>query len=220
MKNFWIIDWNPKEVKVSWRYPTFWRDETFDAEANYYERYIISYDWAKRKDKPGIVVIGIAKKPVTKDDVKNLKAIASADVLMSAYIEAWDYFEHVDYCYDIHKLLTKQGKKVDIVIDYGWAGVAVEEIFQRMNKKGVTVDSIMAVWGLNAERDWGIVGSTGASSSFEYLPILSTAVKFKSDCSKRLNIPLTNMCVIGALIFVFHCWLFLINSSSLSFVRI
>jgi len=90
-------------------------------------------------------VLGIAKKPVTKEEVKNVKSIAYVDVLMSAYIEAGDYFEHVDYCYDIQKMLAQQGKKVDIVIDYGGAGVAVEEIFQRMNRKGVSVDSIMAV---------------------------------------------------------------------------
>lgn len=155
MKNFWVVDWAPKEVKILSKYPTYWRDEVFDAESNYYERYIISYDWAKRKDKPGISVIGVARKPITKEELKAQKSIAFADIVCSAYIEAGDYFEHVDYCYDIHKMLKLQGKPIDIIIDYGGAGVAVEEIFERLNK-WVNVDAIMAVWGLSAERDWNV----------------------------------------------------------------
>jgi hypothetical protein len=121
LKNFWIIDGSPEEIRVLSRYPTFWRAEAFEAEMDYYERYVISYDGAKRKDKPGMTVVGINKRAITLDEHKSQRSKVFADVICSAYIEAADYFEHVDYVVDIWKLLQRQKKPVEIVIDYGGA---------------------------------------------------------------------------------------------------
>lgn len=83
------------------------------------------------------------------------KNIVQADIICAEYIEAGDYFDHVDYIVDLWKLLKKQGKEVDILLDYGGAGVAVEEIFQRTAARypDLVVTPIQAVGGIFEARD-------------------------------------------------------------------
>lgn len=118
LKNFWVIDGSPKEIRILGMYPTYWREEAFDASMNYYDRYVISYDGAKRKDRPGLTVHGVCSRLITKKEQIEQKSVVYSDIIMATYIDAPDYFDHVDYVIDIRKMLKKQGKEVDVVIDY------------------------------------------------------------------------------------------------------
>lgn len=57
LANFWIMDEKPIEMLIEGKWRTFWRSDAFERSVSkYYDKYIISHDGAKRKDKPGITV--------------------------------------------------------------------------------------------------------------------------------------------------------------------
>lgn len=57
LQNFWIMDEKPVELLIEGKWKTYWRTDALERTINkYYDRYIISHDGAKRKDKPGITV--------------------------------------------------------------------------------------------------------------------------------------------------------------------
>ena len=74
LQNFWIIDEMPKEFLVDNKRQTFRRAEAMDKSVRgWYSSYAVTYDAAKRKDKPALVVLGIRN--------------GAAEVVMSGYME-------------------------------------------------------------------------------------------------------------------------------------
>lgn len=138
LSNFWIMDESPIELLIDGRWKTYWRAEALERTMkSYYQRYIISHDGAKRKDKPWITVYGI------RDWLMH--------TIMASYAEWFEYYDQVDLVCEIAKILGGIDK-VDIVIDYGGAWVAVEEIFRK--KRDINPICIQTVWDLFEWKDW------------------------------------------------------------------
>ena len=91
----------------------------FDKDLSYYDRFVISYDGAKRYDKPGLIILGVSTKIITKKEEKEQVGKAFADIVSSMYIEAGDYYDQVYYVLEIAKMLKKETfKPVEVIIDY------------------------------------------------------------------------------------------------------
>lgn len=138
LQNFWIMDEKPVELLIDGRWKTYWRADALERTMkSYYTKYIISHDGAKRKDKPGITVYGIRN--------------GEMQTVMAAYAEGFEYYDQVDLICDIAKMLWWIDK-VDIVIDYGGAGIAVEEIFRK--KRNINPICIQTVGESFEWKDW------------------------------------------------------------------
>lgn len=138
LQNFWIMDERPVELLIDGKWKTYWRCDALERTMkSYYTRFIISHDGAKRKDKPGITVYGIRN--------------GEMQTVMAAYAEGFEYYDQVDLVCEIAKILGGIDK-VDIVIDYGGAGIAVEEIFRK--KRNINPICIQSVGEAFEGKEW------------------------------------------------------------------
>lgn len=141
LSKFWIIDEDPKEITIDWKFTELWRWEALTKDIyQTYPTYMISYDWAKRKDMPWISVYWV-------------KPTWGIDMVMSWYLDGLDYYGQVDVIYEIFKMLWWE-KRCEILMDYWWAWVAVHEIFIR--EKNIYPLRFQSVWWLFEWKDDGI----------------------------------------------------------------
>jgi hypothetical protein len=141
LSKFWIIDEDPKELTVDWKFTELWRWEALSKEIyQTYPTFMLSYDWAKRKDQPWISVYWV-------------KPTWWIDMVMSWYLDGLDYYWQVDVIYEIFKMLWWE-KRCEILMDYWWAWVAVHEIFIR--EKNIYPLRFQAVWWLYEWKEDGI----------------------------------------------------------------
>ena len=140
LSKFWIIDEDPKELTFEWVFTENWRGEAITKEIfQTYPTFILSYDWAKRKDKPGISVYWV-------------KPTWWIDMVMSWYIEWLDYYTQVDVIYAIFQMLWWE-KRCELLMDYWWAWVAVHEIF--VQEKNIYPIRLQTVgWMYEWKEDW------------------------------------------------------------------
>lgn len=140
LSKFWIIDEDPKELTFEWVFTENWRWEAITKEIfQTYPTFILSYDWAKRKDKPGISVYWV-------------KPTWWIDMVMSWYLEWLDYYTQVDVIYAIFQMLWWE-KRVELLMDYWWAWVAVHEIF--VQEKNIYPIRLQTVgWMYEWKEDW------------------------------------------------------------------
>lgn len=141
LSKFWIIDEDPKELTVDWKFTELWRWEALSKEIyQTYPTFMLSYDWAKRKDQPWISVYWV-------------RPTWWIDMVMSWYLEGLDYYGQVDVIYEIFKMLGWE-KRVELLMDYWWAWVAVHEIFIR--EKEIYPLRFQTVWWLYEWKEDGI----------------------------------------------------------------
>ena len=140
LSKFWVIDEDPKELTFEWIFTENWRWEAISKEVfQTYQTYILSYDWAKRKDKPGISVYWV-------------KPTWWIDMVMSWYLEWLDYYSQVDVIYAIFQMLWWE-KRCELLMDYWWAWVAVHEIF--IQEKWIYPLRFQTVWWMfEWKEDW------------------------------------------------------------------
>ena len=140
LSKFWIIDEDPKELTIDWVFNELWRWEAISKEIfQTYSTFMVSYDWAKRKDMPWISVYWV-------------KPTWGIDMVMSWYLENLDYYQQVDVVYEIFKMLWGE-RKCEILMDYWWAWVAVHEIF--IQQKDVYPLRFQTVWWIyEGKEDW------------------------------------------------------------------
>lgn len=141
LSKFWIIDEDPTELTIDGSFVAKRRGEALSKEIfSTYQSFILSYDGAKRKDKPWVSVWWV-------------KPTGWIDCVMSDYLEWLDYWWQVEVLYEIYKMLWWE-KKVEWIIDYGGAGVAVEEII--IKTKGIYPICIQSVGGMYEGKEGGI----------------------------------------------------------------
>lgn len=140
LSKFWVIDEDPKELTVDWVFTELWRWEALSKEIyQTYATYMISYDWAKRKDMPWISVYWV-------------RPTWWIDMVMSWYLEWLDYYQQVDVVYEIYKMLWWE-RKCEILMDYWWAWIAVHEIF--VQTKNIYPLRFQSVWWMYEwKEDW------------------------------------------------------------------
>lgn len=143
---FWIVDYKPVEVMIKWVRRTLWRDEALNKDLNAYSHFIIWHDSAKLKDKPWCVVLWVRLK-------KNAQWIVVqewCDVVMSWYMDWFEYMDQVWLIVELKKMLNKD--KCTITIEYNMWWVTVEEIFRRIYDENVT--PILTVAWINHIKEW------------------------------------------------------------------
>lgn len=140
LSRFWIIDYKPVEIMVGGAWLTNVRYEAFAKEVsiNPYKHFIISYDCAKKKDRPGISLLGLRQ--------------WGADLVLADYMQNIDYVDQVRLILELRKMLGEN--RVSIVIDYNWVGIAVEELFRRTHN--VPVIGIQTTSNREAIRVWAV----------------------------------------------------------------
>lgn len=138
LQNFWIMDEKPVDILIDGRWKTQWRAEAMERVIKkYYDKFIISHDGAKRKDKPWVTVYWIRDWEM--------------HTVMAAYAEWFEYWDQVDIIVEIARMLWWLWS-VDIVIDYWGAWIAVEEIFRK--KKWVYPICVQTVGDSFEGKDW------------------------------------------------------------------
>lgn len=140
LSRFWIIDYKPVEIMVGGAWLTNVRYEAFAKEVsiNPYKHFIISYDCAKKKDRPGISLLGLRQ--------------WGADLVLADYMQNIDYVDQVRLILELRKMLGES--RTSIVIDYNWVGIAVEELFRRTHN--VPVIGIQTTSNREAIRVWAV----------------------------------------------------------------
>ena len=143
LSKFWIIDNAPLKYMINGVWEVEIRAEALEKDGPYY-KFLLNYDCAKLSDKPWVSVIG-------------LKHDWGAEIVMSQYLNMFDYYDQVKLLLELRKLLGEA--KTVVLLDYGWPWIVVEEIFRRTY--WISVIKLQKVWGTWYNRDWGIhrVGS-------------------------------------------------------------
>jgi hypothetical protein len=126
--NFWIMDIEDAKreyqfadgrlftLNIAWNLKDWW--------INAYLYYIISHDWASKKDQPWLTVWWY----------NNWKM----DCVVAQYLKGLNYYDQVEVIDRLWKKLSWYGKgtpkdnnKAVRIIDYSWAGIALAEIYKR-----------------------------------------------------------------------------------------
>lgn len=125
LDKFWIIDEDPVEMYIWGIFNTKLR---WDFATGKYIRYFIAHDPGQQRDRAWLIVLWI-----TKD--------LNVRVLLADYLDWFLYWEQIDIVKSLLELLWPN--KTDIVIDYWWVGVWVEQIYA---KEKMFVNCVTSVW--------------------------------------------------------------------------
>lgn len=139
LSKFWVVDESPMYIDLDSKIEFAVRPELINLELkNDFTRHIISYDPAKRRDQPWLTITSF----------KN----GIWYITMAWYLKWLDYMDQADVIYYLYEVMLKG--KCDVVIDYTWVWVVVEEILRK--NKWIIVVPIQCIWWTTATSDWGI----------------------------------------------------------------
>lgn len=138
LSKFWIVDETPAFIDLDSKIEFAIRPELIDPnQRSEFTRHIVSYDPAKRRDQPWLTITSF----------KN----GTWYITLAWYLKWLDYMDQADVIYYLYEVMLKG--KCDVVIDYTWVWVVVEEI---LRGKWIMVVPIQAVWWTTATSDWGV----------------------------------------------------------------
>lgn len=132
LKDFWKVDNDPVEVYIGnmWKVNMHWK-----VFQEWYKRYLICYDCAQNQDRAAVTVWWIREQ--------------WADIVMAEYMDWFWYWDQVELLKDLKNQLHKS----DIVIDYTWPWVVVQQMFER---DAIYTINVQTVGGNFEAQDWSV----------------------------------------------------------------
>ena len=155
LKNFWKIDYEPMEkmfanIRTGYIYKGAALREaggTFGMDS--YDKFYIGYDAAKRKDQPGLTVVGTKTITTRVQGIDVQKQVA--EIVLAGYMSHLEYYDQVKVMVDIRNFFGPH--KTDIVVELNNTGIVIEEILRR--EHNVVCVGITAIGGNTERRDSG-----------------------------------------------------------------
>ena len=134
LKKFWKVTENYWKYMVWGRWAVALHNNIFNKN---YWKIFICYDAAFRRDKAWVILLWVTQE-------------WHWEVLMAEYLESFQYFEQVDLILELKEFIWK---KWDILLDYQWVWVAVQQIFEQ---RWIYTKNIMPVWWSNWTQEWTV----------------------------------------------------------------